>query len=161
MQTYSEYRPTQFDPKGAFLRDQRDWLVVPVVQTRDSGPLSQSNYAVALRELDAIDPNHKDHVDHRFAHWGPGWFEIIIEKPGPPCAVAAKEMESALADYPVLDESDYSEREYEEACSAWEWTDRRDRIAICAKHGVSIFAARRDEIPDGPPYFDDFYPPTD
>lgn len=117
METYSKFAPTGFDPAGAFLDDDRqDWLVVPVSRTRDTGPLEESNFDAALEMLGG----ESDDVEvHRFGHWGPGWFEIIIVRPGSEAETAAKEIESRLEDYPLLDEDDASERETEAANDVW------------------------------------------
>ena len=144
MQTYKEYSPTPFDHAGAFLPDQGGWLVVPVIQTRDSGPLEESNFAAALGMLGG----ESDTVEvHRFGHWGPGWYEIIIVAPDSPQAGKAREIESKLEGYPLLDEDDFSEREWEQASERWLHINLQDRIELCAKYHVSIFASRRDEIP--------------
>lgn len=160
LRCYAEFAPTCLDPKGLGLPDRQGWCLAPVGQNRDSGPLKRSNYAVALRVFEEIDPDGEDHEEHRFGHWGPGWFEIILVRPDSECYREACDMAAALSDYPVLDEMHLSELEYEEACDAWEYLDMRERIAICARHKVSIFAARRNEIPNGLPYFDDFYSPS-
>jgi hypothetical protein len=132
MQHYRDFQPTGFDPKGLALPDQQDWLVVPVSQTRDSGPLDQSNFATAVAMLGG----ESETVEiHRFGHWGPGWFEIIIVDPKSPQAATAKDIESAMADYPVLDESDFSEREQNEANEVWANCYRvQDRIDYIKKH---------------------------
>lgn len=107
MQTYSEFAPTQFDVSGAFLPDRQDWLVAPVSRTRDSEPLEESNFAVALELLG-------DNVEvHCFNHWACGWFEIIIIRPDTPEIIIAEGIESKLEDYPILDEDDLSMRELE------------------------------------------------
>jgi len=147
MQTYGEYAPTGLDHKGAFLPDQQDWLVAPVGQTRDSGCLDKSNFRVVLKDLG--DESETVEV-HRFGHWACGWFEIIIVKPGTPQADSVEEWERALADYPVADESDYSELEWETACEYWERMGLRERAEWCERSDVSIFAARRDDIPEDP-----------
>lgn len=159
MEPYSEFAPTDLDHAGAFLPERQDWLVLPVSQTRDSGSLTCSNFDTAVNRLSEIDPKGADHEVYRFGHWGPGWFEIILARPETVAAEYGDEIEQALANYPVLDESDLGERELKEACEAWEWTDRRERIRILTKHGLSIFMARRDELPDDLPYWDDFYVP--
>jgi hypothetical protein len=56
---------------------------------------------------------------------------------------------NALSDYPVVCEEDYSSLEWEEACETWASMSLRDRVEMCSKHNVSIFAARRDDIPEG------------
>src|SRR5262245_18208188 len=117
MQTYSTYRPTIFDQAGAFLDDRQDWLVVPVGQTRDSGPFDLSNFAAALELLGG---EGDDCEVHRFGHWGPGWFEIIIVRPNSAAHHAALNIEHRLEDYPLLDEEDFSRREWEDYESGWE-----------------------------------------
>ncbi len=116
MQTYSKYSPTGFDSAGSFLPDRQDWLVVPVGRTRDSGPYDESNFETALKMLGG----EGDDVEvHRFGHWGPGWFEIIIARPGTKAQEQGEEIEGFLEGYPVLDDEDMSNREYEEFLSGW------------------------------------------
>ncbi|MHC4310848.1 MAG: hypothetical protein ACYSW3_00070 [Planctomycetota bacterium] len=138
MQRYREFQPTGFDPKGAFLGDdQQDWFVVPVSRTRDTGAFSDSNFESALAMLGGEEPGLVE--VHNFGHWGPGWFEIIIVAPYYDReeirsgawietieAQVAHEIESALADYPCLDEMDLSDREVEAQDEAWESWARSD-----------------------------------
>ena len=95
----------------AYRGDRGDWLMF-IGRTRDSGLLENSNFDAALKALEAID---SDGVAVESAsHWACGWVENILIDPSKPALVQeAEEMEAALADYPVLDESDYSERERE------------------------------------------------
>lgn len=133
MQTYGEFRPTSLDPAGLGLDDQQHWLVLPTSRTRDSDELAESNFATALEILGG---EGEDVEVHRFGHWGPGWFEIIIVRPDTDAAAEAASIECALADYPVLDDEDYSRREWEAHSRAvasycsWvagqEWLDLRD-----------------------------------
>lgn len=115
MQTLREFKPTPFDSSpAAFIPDQSDWIVAPVSRTRDSGALDQSNFEAALAMLGG----ESDTVEvHRFGHWGPGWFEIIICAPEHEGALY--DMERALADYPLLDEEDFCNREHEEYMESW------------------------------------------
>lgn len=62
----------------------------------DEGPEAGQDYKVA-----------------RFGHWGPGWVEIILAKPGSACHRVLAEAMCGLSDYPVLDETDFSLRDYE------------------------------------------------
>lgn len=141
---YKDWAPTSFDCRGLNLADRQDWLVAPVIQTRDSGCLEQSNFNSALEILGG---EQVDRVEvHRFGHWGPGWFEIILVSPE--LAEQVEGIEARLEDYPVLDEDDWSNREWEAAINWWNDCGLRERIRICDKYRVSIFAARRDEIPD-------------
>lgn len=146
LERYATFRPTAMDPAGLALGDRQQWLVVPVSRTRDSGPLDESNFTSAL----ALLGGESEHVEvHCFGHWGPGWFEIMLVDPDAPDALLTKlgEIVCALAHYSVLDDSDFHEREEEVAEAAWSWMSLRERIRLCAKHGVSIFAARRDSYP--------------
>lgn len=138
MQRYKEFSPTQFDAKG--LNAGRfgigEFLVGPCSHTRDSEPLEESNFFSLLRELGG----ESDDVQvHRFGHWGPGWFEIILINPEAADKVAiAQGIEDALQDYPIVDESDFSERENEECCELWESSFRvEDRIEYLRNHSYT------------------------
>lgn len=158
MKEYREFRPTQFDPRGLCLDNRQHWLVAPVMQTRDSLAIDLSNFRSTLRELGG----ESNTVEvHRFGHWGPGWFEIILIDPADEEKVRiATEIENALADYPVVDESDWSELEYELKSEYWASLRVQDRLEILQRyneheHRVNIFQARHDYLPSDLPY-DDF-----
>ena len=138
---YKDWRPTQFDGYIELDGEQDTWYVCPVIQTRDSGPLEESNFATMERILVEANATYQT---HRFGHWGPGWFEIILT----PRADIVEETTRALEYYPVLDETDWSEREYEAVQEYWESMSINERIDRCRKEGESIFAARRDCPPD-------------
>lgn len=159
---YRKFAPTGFDTAGLNRHDmgtdedpdRSEWLVAPVSRTRDSGPLAESNFAAFL----GIVGGESDDIEvHRFGHWGPGWFEIILVRPGTEAEREAERAEASLGDYPVLDEMDYSARECEAKEETWRWTSLRGRVkmigearARCERWnmpGPSVFAARRDEIP--------------
>lgn len=150
---YGDFQPTGFDPKGCFLRDQQDWIVAPVSRTRDTGPLSDSNFEVALEMLGG----ESDTVEvHRFGHWGPGWYEIIIVHPEAETkehvrfADIVDEIQGCLENYPILSESDYSEREWNAAADYWQQMSTGERMEWCSRYDVSVFAARRDDVPESP-----------
>ncbi len=139
---YSEFQPTGFDAKGLGLPERQDWVLAPVVQNRDSGCLAKSNFAVVLEDLGG----ESDTVEvHRFGHWGPGWYEIILCHPS-----LNEEIESWEGFFEtdcVACSEHYSNLQWETAHEYWGFMTTHDRIELCAEHGVSIFAARRDEIP--------------
>lgn len=148
MQAYKDFRPTQFDARG--LGDIPGNSMVPeIMQTRDSDPLELSNFAAFGRIMDEAGV---DYEIHRFGHWGPGWFEIYIVTPSEEAERIIEETEGALSDYPILDEEDFSAREYEEACETWaKCYSIKERIALIQEYGDgNIFAARRDELPEDP-----------
>ena len=126
IQRYSEFRPTSFDVPGLSLEDRQDWIVVPVSQTRDSGPFDQSNFAVAL---DILGGESETVEVHRFGHWGPGWFEIIIVDPARMADVEG--IADSLEAYPVLSDDDFSEREFNEYVETWnQWGEREFRRGL-------------------------------
>ena len=143
---YKDFAPTPLDRKGAFLDDRGEWEVVPVSRNRDSGSLSISNFRTALEMLGgeggAVEV-------HRFGHWGPGWFEIILVDPSDRKKMEVlQDIKRSLEDYPVLDEEDLSRREWEEAQESWTWLNLGERMDLCKRAGISIFAARSESIPD-------------
>ncbi|MHB0958759.1 MAG: hypothetical protein ACYC0X_15560 [Pirellulaceae bacterium] len=94
------------------------WTIV-YTHHRDSRLLDQSNAAAfqqALRPyLDADDP---DIIEEHHGHWAYGWvdgFAIRVFRDGKvtPVFRAYLEILARLENYPVLDEQDYSRREYE------------------------------------------------
>lgn len=130
---YAQHRPTQFDCRGLGLPDRQGWLVHPISQTRDSGAPDRSNFAVLCRELERVDPAGNDHEVHRFGHWVPGWYEIVIVRPD---TAAAREAEGLTTDdYPILDERHLSNVEQQDEHAAWDAYAARDlRRALRAEY---------------------------
>lgn len=86
-------------------------------QHRDSDALTRSNFRVAINELNKIS---NDIIIVTENHWAVGWVEwIAIHKNDNEALKLADKMMEELADYPVLDDNDYSELEYEEANDIW------------------------------------------
>lgn len=112
---YRDWAPTQFDCKGLGLDDRQNWYVAPHTQTRDSGCLARSNFRTQIRRLKEA---NLEHEVHRFGHWGPGWVEIVLVSPSDSAADTVESLE--CSDYPVLDDSDFSEAELEQ-----EWSEFR------------------------------------
>ena len=130
LQTYAKFAPTGFDSRGAFLPKRQDWLLAPVSQNRDSECLTQSNFAQCL---DALGGEGDDVEVHRFGHWACGWFEIILIRPDSDATRKAEDIADALADYPVLDEEDFSRREWEEKQEDWNNWARKEFIGKLEK----------------------------
>lgn len=114
LKTYREFRPTAFDARGLGCEDRQTWLVGPCSRTRDSGTLERANFDALVQSLEAIDPDGTDHEVHRFGHWGPGWFEIVLVRPDSKAHEEAAECACALENYPVLSDDLYSQYESEE-----------------------------------------------
>lgn len=113
LQTYSTFRPTSFDCSGLGCEEQQDWLVCPVSrQPKTAGLLEDSNWEAQLEALIEADPEGNDHEVHYFGHWATD-FEICLVRPGSAAAIEAARLADSLADYPVLNEEDHSQREHE------------------------------------------------
>jgi len=136
---------------------------------RDSDALTRSNWDAAIRILsDAWGEQIEEFAPDGYvtkpdaapaaytfsaSHWAVGWCETLLVRPDAPERVleAARDIEQRLESYPVLDESAYSELEWNEAADLWEALGVKGRLEVIKRHGggaVSIFAARRgDEMP--------------
>ena len=126
-------------------------------QSRDSSHLEASNFAACLKALGGEtgedDDGIADVVVVRDHHWAVGWVETLrVAKRRADLCQVADDLLGQLDDYPVLDEDDFSRREWECAEDTWEHMTVADRVdAIHRSHtrGVSVFAARRAEFPQG------------
>lgn len=143
---YADWAPPAHDCRGLGLPDRQDWRVLPVTRTRDSGPLDESNFESACAAFDATGPGAAAWEVHRFGHWGPGWIEILLVNPDCPDALrAAGEIVCALADYPILDEDDFSRREADEIDRAWDaWGHEACVDALCSAVGIDRLSHVRD-----------------
>lgn len=111
---------------------------------RDSEILSNANYDLALKAIGG--PSETVHEVCE-SHWAVGWVEwIAIHKSDGEALKIADEIIAALADYPVLDEEAYSNRQLKEMDEYWSRIHLKERIKWCQDAGASIFAARREEI---------------
>jgi hypothetical protein len=100
------------------LDDPDSWSVI-YTQHRDSGLLAVSNASVIAEKLAPFaDGDDPDVVAGRHDHWACGWtdgYSIRVYRDGriTDAFRAYHELAEQMADYPVLDESDYSQREYD------------------------------------------------
>ena len=150
MQTYNETmtNPSALDGYHNFIGDVDDikeYLIV-LSQTRDSQILDQSNFDCALKLLGG--ESETVHI-HRFGHWACGWFEHLLVDPKDTKAVEiAESIECSLYEYPVLNDSDYSDRCYSEIYEYWDNMNLSERIEYCQDNNESIFASRSNSIPE-------------
>jgi hypothetical protein len=115
LERYGSHRPT---PMDSHIRVDHieDWFLAPVSRTRDSGIVEESNFQAAVGLLEegcGREGAENGWEIHRFGHWGPGCYEIIVVKPGSKAQKVAEDMAKALENYPVLSDDDVSAREYE------------------------------------------------
>lgn len=101
------------------LEDSDKWSVI-YTHHRDSGLLDQSNAAAIAEAMEQfIDGNDPDVVFESHSHWAVGHIDgfslRVFDHNGEitPAFRAYHELVERLAEYPVLDEEDYSRRAYE------------------------------------------------
>jgi len=100
------------------IEDADNWCIV-YSQHRDSGLIDESNASVIEREMMKFtDGDDADVVSERHDHWLVGWIDglsirVFKNSQITPAFRRYVELQNALEDYPILDEDDYSTREYE------------------------------------------------
>jgi hypothetical protein len=99
------------------LVDAEQWAIV-YTQNRDSGLLDQSNADFITGELERFsDGDDPDVVFEVHDHWACGWvcgFSVRVFRHAQITEAfrVYHELAQRLADYPILDETDYSDREF-------------------------------------------------
>lgn len=98
---------------------------VGFAQSRDSDAMAQSNFATALEKLGG--EHEPEVIVARFSHWGSGWIEaILVQKDAKDKVAILKGLIDQYNEYPLLDESDFSQRENEEIDETFE--SNKDRF---------------------------------
>lgn len=149
---------TRPDSYGGFSPDGQ-YCILSV--TRDSDALGRSNWHIARKLLadsaglsDIPFSNGEDSCvyEWRASHWACGWIEYLMVKPDAPKSVldCAADIIASLANYPALSDDHWSELEWEENSQFWADMTVSERIRTIQDCGsdASIFAARRDSLPD-------------
>jgi hypothetical protein len=118
--------------------DSREWAIFGIV-TRDSDCREQSNAAAIVKALQEADPEELNWRQEHHGHWACGWVDNVVirtmrDGAVTPAFKAYHECMMALADYPVLDEWDCSERESEAMyksvlCAVAYWARRQDDVS--------------------------------
>lgn len=147
MKTWHESMKTGgIDSYSNFMGDPEEYkdLYVLLSRSRDSDILTESNFDCALESLGG----ESDNVQvHRFGHWACGWFELLMIKGNTKEFNKAEEIEGSLENYPVLNDSDCFEREWDAKTEYWQEMDLSERIELCVNNDYSIFAAHSQSIP--------------
>ena len=140
--------PTAFDSATNYAgADLSAFFVAPVSITRDSQTLERSNWEVVTGNLESLSV-HDETGPVSMGHWACGWYEIfLIHESDTQALKAADRWACALADYPVADDEHHSKLEWDAVAEYWERATLRERAEALSRCNCSIFAARRDEIP--------------
>jgi hypothetical protein len=137
-----------FDSLNNFAGDfegMEKWNVL-LGRNRDSGILTNSNFNCAVEKLGG---EGTDVQIFRFGHWACGWFELLCINPANEVLTsAANDIETDLADYPVLNDQDYSDREWEAKNELWaNCYSHKEKVELCKKAGLTGRQARCKYIP--------------
>lgn len=118
---------------------------VGLSQHRDSDALDRSNFRSALEALGG--ESETVHVV-REGHWAVGWIEwIAIHESDEKALTIQYEIEGSLANYPVLNESDWCEEEAEEANEVWRnCYDEKERIEYVREYPDQFYFASWSDL---------------
>ena len=143
-----QYMQKWEDP-GSYMGPDWSEYYIACSHTRDSGPLEESNwYAISSRlqqytELTegsdiAYDKHNAPLIIVRASHWAVGWVEFIgIHEDASDLLMIAEDMRKAMQNYPVLDDDDYYQREYDRAMETWKSMSTGDRIIYLREYGYN------------------------
>ena len=122
----------------------KDWFVI-ASRNRDSRILDQSNFESILESMGG----ESDTVQIiRSGHWACGWIELLLVNPTNIDKVEHAEwIHFELSKYPVFDENNYYRMEADYAIELWKELPLKERIELCVKASLSIFAARSTTPP--------------
>lgn len=146
--------------------DLRGWYTV-YSQTRDEGIGVQVNYRLIYEKLRKLNTEIEDGdgelvdsvTDARFGHWACGWYEtILIHRSNTKALDLAEQIMRGVDQYPLVDDIATSEEQWAQAQEQWESMSIRERCELMRdelgywieRGTVSLFAARRDELPEDP-----------
>jgi hypothetical protein len=96
--------------------------------------------------------------DFEVGCWAHGWRKYLMlnqDAPQELIEYANEIVEDLKHCYPIFDEDDYTQRQDDAIWQYWKEMSVKWRAEECREAGVSIFAARRDELP--PEVYDRFY----
>ena len=121
MQRYKDWAPGPGDIKGKGIHHLdnpymfNEWLVVPIIKTRDADHLTCSNWDFIIKMLEGDEDRDDDDYElMSWNHWACGFFDMIVVKPGTMAHVLMCKVETSLESYPALDEEDWMRREHDE-----------------------------------------------
>ncbi len=112
LQRFKDFQPTNMDSENNYMdfgNTERiiDWFVGPI-KTKGATLLDICNFDCILKDLGG----EGDNVEiASFGHWAIGSYELILIRPDTKQANLLENIAEALEDYPVYDESAYSEAE--------------------------------------------------
>ena len=105
-----------------------------LAMTRDSDPLEESNFITALERYKAAGVEVE--VDH-FGHWAVGWIDYLTVEITRASVQVLEGIREALENYPILDDEDFSQREWD--------SDHPDGDEHCYSQSCADYASGEDD----------------
>jgi hypothetical protein len=144
------YQPERLErwkmPRDYFGAEWPEYFSAGVGRSRDSDCLEESNFHAMLAALGG----ESDTVQVvRESHWAVGWVEwIAIHESDEQSLRVADRQQERLESYPVLDEDDWSTREWEECERVWsDAYSEKERVRYLRDRGcVQGFSALRAAV---------------
>jgi hypothetical protein len=114
-------------------------------QNRDSDALERANFDEALKQLGG---ESETVLVIRSNHWAVGWIEmILIHESDKEHVEQGNKIQAELENYPVLDETRFSEYENKEVMDYWDSCGLRERIRLCQNCKIPFVASRHNDAP--------------
>jgi hypothetical protein len=131
---------TDADPatglKGNYIGPDYSEFLIFLGRNRDSSHLANSNFEVGLDRLGGESTQIQVITT---GHWACGWVALIgIHKDARDKIELAEKMYAELQKYPVLDEEDFSKREWEAATSYWEALSNEERKELAVRYECTL-----------------------
>ena len=84
------------------------------------------------------------------SHWACGWLGYMLLREDAPIELinAAELVKENLDNYCIYNEDRYYDMRWEANSDLWKSLNIRDRVYYCQRAEISIFAARRDDLPN-------------
>ena len=132
--------PTEFDgPRNYAGHREFPGMLCAYGRNRDSDILRNSNFDAFLAALGGEGENVEV---VRVGHWACGWCEYIGVREGSPQSEIAEALLEKLDIYPVLNEDDFSNREWEDYAAGWKEYGAKDFArGLKSEIGLSDLAA--------------------
>ncbi len=127
------FNPSGLDSEKNYLGQIPDekWHVL-MSWTRDAQIIEESNRDMALLMLGG---EMEDSVEiFRFGHWSCGYIEYLCIASDSKAFEVAQKISEKLENYPILNDDDYSTREYEAANKLWEDMSVKERLEYMRKY---------------------------
>jgi len=120
----------------------KGWYSAGFGQSRDSDCLEQSNFQTVYDELRPLDSEFEGETTVRIiraGHWAVGWVEwIAIHSSNTAALQRARQLCDRANDYPVLNEEDFSQREWDSCEQVWrDCFDPAERVRYFRKHSYT------------------------